>query len=89
MAASLEVGGWRAELEGLPARFGRLCVRPEPRQQAGRHLEGLLGPVERSDAWLPENKRLALRYDRLGFVVQPLLQAACLFLVAERVVREL
>jgi transposase len=46
-------------------------------------------PVERSNAWLLENKRLALRYDRLGFVVQSLLQAACLFLVAERLVREL
>src|SRR3954463_9917466 len=28
-------------------------------------------PVERSNAWLLENKRLALRYERLGFVVQP------------------
>ena len=45
-------------------------------------------PVERSNAWLLENKRLALRYDRLGFVVQSLLQAACLFLVAGRLVRE-
>src|SRR4051794_20060882 len=45
-------------------------------------------PVERSNAWLLENKRLALRYDRLGFVVQSLLQAACLFLVAGRLDRE-
>ena len=45
-------------------------------------------PVERSNAWLLENKRLALRYDRLGFVVQSLLQAACLFLVAGRLARE-
>jgi len=36
-------------------------------------------PVERSNAWLLENKRLALRYDRLGFVIQSLLQAACIF----------
>src|SRR5689334_2726456 len=49
MTASLEVGGWRAELERLLARFGRLFVRPEPREQAGRHLEGLLGPVERKN----------------------------------------
>jgi hypothetical protein len=34
-------------------------------------------------------KRLALRYDRLGFIVQSLLQAACLFLVAGRLAREL
>src|SRR5690349_23642858 len=51
MPASLEVGGWRAELEELLARFGRLFVRAEPRQQAGRYLEGLLGPVERKDGW--------------------------------------
>jgi transposase len=46
-------------------------------------------PVERSNAWLLENRRLALRYDRLGFIVQSLLQAACLFLVAGRLAREL
>ena len=51
MAASLEVGGWRAELDGLLARFGRLFVRAEPRRQAGRYLEGLLAPVERKNGW--------------------------------------
>jgi SRSO17 transposase len=51
MAASLEVSGWRAELEGLLARFGRLFARSEPRRQAGRYLEGLLGPVERKNGW--------------------------------------
>src|SRR5215211_5850612 len=51
MAASLEMGGWRAELEQLLARFGRLFVRAEPRQQAGRYLEGLLGPVKRKNGW--------------------------------------
>ena len=51
MAVSLEVGGWRAELDGLPARFGRLFVRAEPRRQAGRYLEGRLGPVERKNGW--------------------------------------
>jgi transposase len=45
-------------------------------------------PVERSNAWLLENRRLALRYDRLGFVVQSLLQAACLFLVAGRLAKQ-
>jgi transposase len=33
-------------------------------------------PVERSNAWVLENKRRALRYDRLGFIIQSLLQAA-------------
>jgi SRSO17 transposase len=51
MATSLEVSGWRGELEGLLARFGRLFVRSEPREQAGRYLEGLLGPVERKNGW--------------------------------------
>src|SRR5437763_6170384 len=51
MTASVEMGGWRAELERLLARFGRLFVRVEPRQQAGRYLEGLLGPVERKNGW--------------------------------------
>jgi transposase len=45
-------------------------------------------PVERSNAWLLENRRLALRYDRLGFIVQSLLQTACLFLVAGRLAKE-
>src|SRR4051812_17508016 len=46
-------------------------------------------PVERSNAWVLENKRLALRYDRLGFIIQSLLQAACIFLVAGRVPKNL
>ena len=46
-------------------------------------------PVERTNAWLLENKRLGLRYDRLGHVVQPLLQAACILVVAPRLAREL
>jgi transposase len=45
-------------------------------------------PVERTNAWVLENKRLALRYDRLGFIIQSLLQAACIFLVATRLARQ-
>jgi transposase len=63
----------------------RLHKRGRPR---GSGLGKRRWPVERSNAWLLENKRLALRYDRLGFVVQSLLQAACLFLVAGRLVKE-
>jgi SRSO17 transposase len=51
MAAASEMSGWRGELEELLARFGRRFVRREPRQQAGRYLEGLLGPVERKNGW--------------------------------------
>ena len=46
----------------------------------------------RSSAVMPgfwRTKRLALRYDRLGFIIQSLLQAACIFLVAGRVANEL
>ena len=64
----------------------RLHKRGRPR---GSGLGKRRWPVERSNAWLLENKRLALRYDRLGFIVQSLLQAACLFLVAGRLAREL
>ena len=46
-------------------------------------------PVERSNAWVLENKRLALRYDRLGFIIQSLLQAACIFLVAAQRLEQL
>src|ERR671928_518980 len=51
MATSLGVSGWREELEGLLARFGRLFVGAEPREQAGHYLEGLLAPVERKNGW--------------------------------------
>ncbi len=66
----------------------------EPRlHERGRPPGSGLGrrrwPVERSHAWLLENRRLALRYDRLGFIAQSLLQAACIFLVAPRLAREL
>jgi len=37
---------------------------------------------------LLENKRLGLHYDRLGLIVESLLQAACVFLVAPRLTRE-
>ena len=39
---------------------------------------------------LPEHDAdFALRHDRLGFIVQSLLQTACIFLVAGRLAREL
>jgi transposase len=73
----------------------RLCraFGAEPRlHERGRPRSSGLGkrrrPVEQSNAWLLENKRLALRYHRLVFVVRPLLQAARLFLVAGRLAKE-
>jgi transposase len=63
----------------------RIHRRGQPR---GSGLGKRRWPVERSNAWILENRRLALRYDRLGFIIQSLLQAACLFLVAGRLARE-
>jgi transposase len=63
----------------------RICQRGQP---AGSGLGQRRWPVERSNAWVLENKRLALRYDRLGFIIQSLLQAACIFLVAKRLARQ-
>ena len=57
-------------------------------QPRGSGLGRRRWPVERSNAWVLENRRLALRYDRLGFIVQSLLQSACIFLVAKRLARE-
>jgi transposase len=82
--------------KGYDAEYNRALCRAfgaEPHlHKRGRPRGSGLGrrrwPVERSNAWLLENKRLALRYDRLGFVVQSLLQAACPFLVAGRLAKE-
>ena len=69
----------------------RFSARPRIHKRGRPHGSGLgkrRWPVERSNAWVLENKRLALRYDRLGFVVQSLLQAACIFLVAGHAARQ-
>ncbi len=73
----------------LCRRFGAEPCIHKRRQPSGSGLGQHRWPVERSNAWLLENKRLALRYDRLGFVVQALLQTACILLVAGRLAREL
>jgi transposase len=72
----------------LCRRFGAEPHIHKRRRPHGSGLGKRRWPVERSNAWVLENKRLALRYDRLGFIVQSLLQAACLFLVAGRLARE-
>ena len=83
-------GGHDAERHrDLRRRFGaepRIHKRGHP---TGSGLGDRRWPVERSLARLLENRRLALRYDRLGFTIQPLPQAACVFLVAGRLAREL
>ena len=79
------------DAEGNRTLCRRFGAEPRIHKRGLPHGSGLAQqrwPVERSNAWVLENKRLALRYDRLGFIVQSLLQAACLFLVAGRLVRE-
>ena len=63
----------------------RIHRRGRPR---GSGLGKRRWPVERSLAWILENRRLALRYDRLGLIIQPLLQAACVLLIAGKRARE-
>jgi len=81
--------GYDAERHrGLCRRFGaqpRIHKRGQPH---GSGLSQRRWPVERSNAWVLENRRLALRYDRLGFIVQSLLQSARIFLVAGRLARQ-
>jgi transposase len=69
----------------------RFQVEPCIHKRGRPHGSGLgkrRWPVERSLAWVLENRRLALRYDRLGFIIQSLLRSACIFLVAGRLARE-
>jgi len=77
-------------------RHRQLCrackVKPFIHKRGRLHGSGLSRyrwPVERTLSWLLENKRLDLRYDRCGFIIQGLLQARCIFLVASRLAREL
>jgi transposase len=81
--------GYDAERHrALCRRFGvepYISKRGEPR---GSELGQRRWPVERSLAWVLENRRLALRYDRLGFIIQSLLQGACIFQVAKTLARE-
>jgi transposase len=72
----------------LCRRFGaepQIHRRGQPR---GSGLGKQRWPLERSLAWVLENRRLCLRYDRLGHVVDSLLRAACVFLVARRLARK-
>ena len=70
--------GYDAEANSALSRAFR--AEPHIRKRGRPHRSGRSrGPVERCNAWLLENKRPALRYDRLGFMVQSLLQSVCLF----------
>ena len=81
--------GYDAEHHGDLCRF--FGVTPQiylQGQPPGSGLGQRRWPVERSNAWVLENKRLALRDDRLGFIMQSRLQAARIFLVAKRLTHQ-
>ncbi|MGE4095929.1 MAG: hypothetical protein AB7G75_34390 [Candidatus Binatia bacterium] len=59
------------------------------RRPHGSGLGRFRWPVERTLAWLLENKRLGLRYDRCDYIIRSLLQAACIFLAGTALAREL
>jgi transposase len=81
--------GYDAEHHRDLCRFFGVTPRINQRgQPPGSGLGQRRWPVERSNAWVLENKRLALRYDRLGFIIQSLLQSACIFPVAKRLARQ-
>lgn len=72
----------------LCRRFG---AKPQSHKRARPRGSGLgqrRWPVQRSNAWLLETRRFALRYDQLGFIIQSLIQAACILLVAGRLARQ-
>jgi SRSO17 transposase len=51
VADAADILAWRDELNAVQERLGTLFVRPEPRQQAGLYLEGLLSSTERKNGW--------------------------------------
>jgi transposase len=70
----------------------KLCLRediqPHIRKIGQAHGSGLGSVrcvVEHDCAWLLANKRLDRRHDRLGHIILALLNAACIFIVANRI----
>jgi transposase len=74
-----------ADNRGICLRDG---VQPQIRKVGEPHGSGLGAVrcvVEHGCAWLLANKRLDRRQDRLGRVILALLNAACIFIVANRI----
>ena len=51
----------------------------------GSGLSSVRCVVEHDCAWLLANKRLDRRHDRQGRIILALLQAACIFIIANRI----
>jgi hypothetical protein len=63
-------------------------IQPHIREVGEPHGSGLGAVrrvVEHGCAWLPANERLDRRQDRLGRMIQALLDAARIFIIANRV----
>ena len=73
-----------AENRGLCLREGIQPLIREVGQPHGSGLGAVRCVVEHDCAWLLADKRLDRRHDRLGRVIQALLTAACIFVVANR-----
>ena len=70
---------------GLCLRDG---IQPHIREVGEPHGSGLGAVrcvVEHDCAWLLANKRLDRRHDRQGRIILALLQAACIFIIANRI----
>jgi Transposase DDE domain len=74
-----------AENRGLCLQDGlQPCIR-KVGEAHGSGLGAVRGVVGHDRAWLLTNKRLDRRQDRLGRVILALLTAACIFIVANRI----
>ena len=74
-----------AHTRGLCLRDG---IQPHIREVGEPHGSGLGAVrcvVEHDCAWLLANKRLDRRHDRQGRIILALLQAACIFIIANRI----
>ncbi len=81
-------GHGAAQHRGLCRRSGADAGIHTHGQPHGPGLGGRRSPTERSDTQMLDNRCVAPRRDRLGFVVPSLLQAACVFPVAGHSARQ-
>jgi hypothetical protein len=92
VACAAAIGRLYADAAYDGADNRRLCVRDgiqpcirEVGESHGSGLGSIRCVVEHDCAWLLANKRLDRRQDRQGRVILALLDAACIFIVANRI----
>ena len=73
-----------AENRGLCERDGILPVIRQIGEPHGSGLGAVRCIVEHANAWLLANKRLDRRNDQLAMIIDALLIAACIFVLANR-----